>query len=304
MGVTAILAAAVLFCLFAGSAAPLPLGAFCLAAGGVLLVVGHHHQDGPMLDIDRYARRSRLSGENAGAKLALALVLLAGCVCAHTVWPPLALFVAMLGLTVGVGGLPLGQYLALFSLPLAFLLLSGVGLLWGYTSVLPADAMLALRWPGGYLVVTAAAQAQARLVMARALGGVSCLYFLSLSTPLPEILAVLRKIHFPAIIIELATLIYRYIFLLLGSYYTMHAAAQSRLGYVGYKRSIRTTARVYQNLLAGSFRRAGACLDAMESRCYTGELRFLQQKKTLSTPAAACFCLLAALLLGAVGMGY
>ena len=125
--------------------------------------------------------------------------------------------------------------------------------------------------------------------MARALGAVSCLYFLSLSTTMPEILSVLRRAHVPSVMTELAVLIYRYLFVLLSVYQSMKDAAASRLGYSGFARSIRTTGSVYGNLLATSFRRSGACFDAMESRCYDGEIRFLEREKPVTLPAALLF---------------
>ena len=151
------------------------------------------------------------------------------------------------------------------------------------------DGAAAIPFWGGWLVVTAAAQVRARLVMARALGAVSCLYFLSLSTTMPEILSVLRRAHVPSVMTELAILIYRYIFILLSACHAMRDAAASRLGYSGFRRSIRTTGAVYGNLLAASFRRAGACFDAMESRCYDGEIRFLEREKPVTAPAALLF---------------
>jgi cobalt/nickel transport system permease protein len=141
----------------------------------------------------------------------------------------------------------------------------------------------------GWLVMTEAAQIQARLVMARALGAVSCLYFLSLCTTMPEILSVLRRLHIPSVATELAVLIYRYIFILLSAYHDRKDAAASRLGYSGFARSVRTTGAVYGNLLAASFHRAGACFDAMESRCYCGEIHFLERKKPVTASAVLLF---------------
>ena len=69
----------------------------------------------------------------------------------------------------------------------------------------------------------------------------------------------------------------------------MKDAAASRRGYSGFARSIRTTGSVYGNLLATSFRRSGACFDAMESRCYDGEIRFLEREKPVTLPAALLF---------------
>ena len=214
------------------------------------------------------------------------MLLLVLCVASASPWVPLALALIMAFLTVW-GGIRFHDYLALLSLPAAFLLLSGLALLWDYVPVMDGVAAIPL-W-NGWLVVTAAAQVRARLVMARALGAMSCLYFLSLSTTMPEILSVLRRAHVPSVMTELAVLIYRYLFVLLSAYETMQDAAASRLGYSTFARSIRTTGAVYGNLLAASFRRAGACFDAMESRCYDGEIRFLEREKPVTLPAALLF---------------
>ena len=105
----------------------------------------------------------------------------------------------------------------------------------------------------------------------------------------------LRRVHIPAIVVELAVLIYRYIFILLATFRDMKDSAASRLGYRGLKRSLRTTGLVYGGLLANSFRRAGSCFDAMESRCYTGQIAFLTEKKKVT---AKVFCLLVLPLAG------
>lgn len=69
--------------------------------------------------------------------------------------------------------------------------------------------------------------------MARALGAVGCLYFLSLSTPVPELLDALRRARVPEVVGDLAVLIYRYIFILFATFRSMRDAAASRLGYAG-----------------------------------------------------------------------
>lgn len=287
---TGILAAAVLWSLWAGTV-PAAFSA-SLLAGGVLAVLGRHRHGGvPAIDV--YARRSRYFAWSPGLKTAGCLGLLVLCTVSPTPWVPLLLALVLALLTVRGGGIRFHDYLALLSLPAAFLLLSALALLWDYA---PAGegAAAAIPLGKGWLVVTAASQARAGLVMARALGAVSCLYFLSLSTAMPEILSVLRRAHVPQVMTELAVLIYRYLFLLLSMQQSMKDAAASRLGYGGFARSIRTTGAVYGNLLAASFRRAGACFDAMESRCYDGEIRFLEREKPVTAPAAALFGALAA----------
>lgn len=292
--IAALLAGLVFFSLFAGQLPPVWLAAVCLLAVLLFLLGGRHHHDS-MLTMDVYARRSRLCRENAAFKTVGSLCLLFICICSSSPIPPLCLFLFLSVATVAAGGVKLREYLSLLGLPAVFLLLSGLTLLWDFYQKLPEEAVLSLPFFGGWLAVVPAAQWLGMLVLSRALGAVSCLYFLSLSTPLPELLAVLRRAHVPTIVVELAVLIYRYIFILLATFRDMKDSAASRLGYVGLKRSLRTTGLVYGGLLANSFRRAGACFDAMESRCYTGQIAFLTPKKKVT---GKLICLLGFPLVG------
>lgn len=274
MYLTVILTVFVLWSLFTGLCPTPLLAVICLAGAGFLLLFGHHSH-GSILPIDRYAQQSNLAAYNPAGKAALSVILLVLCLCSRHPLPPFLLFLTLSCVTVLIGGLHLHEYFSLLSLPAVFVLLSGLALVWDAGT--SADAVVSFGW----FVITEAGQRTARLVIARALGAVSCLFFLSLSTPMPEILSVLRRLHVPKVVIELAVLIYRYLFVLLSVYGNMNHAAASRLGYDGVRRSIRTTGQVYGNLLASSLRRAGAYLDAMESRCYDGEIRFLEEHKPL-----------------------
>ena len=277
----ALLAALVLYSLFAGRLPAFWLGIVCLLSGGILFLLGHHRHDG-ILVMDLYARRSRLCRENAAFKMAAGGGLLILSICTASPWPPLVLFGFLSAVTVIGGKLEWKSYISLLSLPIIFLLLSSLTLLWDFCQQLPADAAAVLPFPGGWLAVLPESQQRAGLVLARALGAVSCLYFISLSTPMPELLTVLRRIHLPEVMIELMVLIYRYIFILLTTCRQMQEAAASRLGYGRLKNSLRTTGLIYGGLLGHSFQRAGACFDAMESRCYTGQMVFLTRSKPLS----------------------
>ena len=84
----------------------------------------------------------------------------------------------------------------------------------------------------------------------------------------------------------------------------MKDSAASRLGYRGLKRSLRTTGLVYGGLLANSFRRAGACFDAMESRCYTGQIAFLTQKKRVTAKVVGLLVLPVLGMLAGVWFGF
>lgn len=291
MVITAILTVFVVWSLLAGSiTTPWPL-VFGIILGICLFFFGRHKHDSEVLIMDVIARKSRFFNVNPDLKVWSCILLLILCVLSSSPYPGLCLFLLM-SVFVILGGVRLSDYLSLLSLPAVFLLLSAVAILWVYTAKDLSGAVVKISFLDGYLVITETAQLTAKLVISRALGAVSCLYFLSLSTPLPEIIAVLRRVKVPSAITDLAILIYRYIFIMLSAYHSMKNSAANRLGYSSLPKSLRTTGFVYGNLLSRSFRRANACFDAMESRCYHNSICFLEHKKALRGVDLLIACLL------------
>ena len=281
--ITSILTGLVLWWLFFGTIPTPFLLILCLCMSIIFLRNGHH---GDVFTIDRLARRSAFYKLNPALKVWSSILLLLLCIAAKTPLMPLVMTLVLCFLTVAIGHIPLHDYLSKFRLPAAFLLLSAAALLWSFSST--PGGRIDLPCFGGYLSILPAAQEAAKLVLARALGAVSCLYFLSLSTPMPEIITVLRDAHLPSVITDLAILIYRYIFLLFDTYHKMYNAAESRLGFCELRKSLRTTGQLYALLLSNSFRKASACYNAMESRCYHSEIRFLTPKKPITRKSAIC----------------
>lgn len=279
------LTGAVIFCLFYGRLAALPLSLLCALLGGAVAVCSRHSHSGG-LSIDEMPRKSRLNRLHPGLKTWGVVCLLFICILS-----PLRvgvfLMVVMLCLTVLGGRIHLGIYLRLLALPASFVLLSCLALLWDWSG--GPGGVLDIAVGNGYLSLSLQAQEKTLLLLCRAMGAVSCLYFLSLSTPMHEIIGVLRRAKIPQLVSELMYLIYRYVFLLLETHRNLQNSAWSRLGYLGFSQSLRTTGMVYANLLASSYRRANACFDAMESRCYDGTLSFLEEKKPLTALQAGAF---------------
>ena len=256
-----------------------------------------HAHSGGLLLLDVYAQRSRLRGVSPFVKLAFALGMLLLCVGAGSAALGLAVAVGMLTACAALGGAPGRFLLSLMALPLLFLAVSCLPIVFDV-----GDAPLGffdVELFGTFLSATEEGLREAGRISLRACGAVSCLFFLSLTTPMQEILEVLRALHLPEVVIELMYLIYRYLFLLLEVQERMTTAAQSRLGYATWRASWYTFAHLSGGLLAGAFRRSGASLDAMEARCYDGGLRFLVRLAPVRgrhvAACALCFALTAAL---------
>ena len=228
-----------------------------------------------MISIDALAQGSRLKSVNPMLKFIAVICLMTVCVASGNALVGPCIVAIMLLLVVLAGGLRLRDYLRFMTLPVSFLLAGGVALLF---EVAPDPmGLLSFKVLGFWLCVSAESLARAVLVISRALGAVSCLCSLSLTTPMSDIIAVLRRLRCPRLIIDLMYLIYRYIFILLSLHRDMHSAARSRLGFRDYATSLRSTGKIYANLLACSYRLAGRNFDAMESRCFDGGIRFLER---------------------------
>ena len=115
-----------------------------------------------------------------------------------------------------------------------------------------------------------------------AMAAVSCLYFLSLNTTMTDILAVLRKLHCPPLLSELMLLIYRYIFLLLDIAYFISLSQDSRLGHKDFPTSLRSFAALAQTLFIRATEKSRVLYDAMEARCYDGEIHVLEENRPAS----------------------
>ncbi|MGB8453681.1 MAG: cobalt ECF transporter T component CbiQ [Anaerocolumna sp.] len=279
MIITALLTIIIIWCLFYAMLPNAILLILCILMGGLFAAMSRHKHEG-FLTVDNSAQNARLNKVHPSLKFWTVLILIFLSIVSNSPVVGLILALLMLILSVIVGGMELQDYLSILSLPVSFLLVSGLALLFEY-SLQPAG-IISLPLFHGYLIVGRLARVRAALVMSRALGAISCLYLLSLSTPMSEVIGVLRRSHTPDIIVELMYLIYRYIFILLEMHRSMKDAAGSRLGFIDFPTSIYTTGKIYSNLLARSYRQANKNFDAMESRCYIGEIRFLENKKSIT----------------------
>jgi len=276
-----ILTAAVVLLTFYGWMGTPLLLALSLSVAALILVLGRHHEHrhDDLTMLDSLAVRSRLSSMNPALKAAFFVLILIVSVAVDSVPLNAAVIVLMALITVAGGKIPLHAYLELLLIPAAFLLVGGLALLLDYSPV--PSGVLQLPFFAGYLVVTRACQISSLVILCKALAAVSCLYALSLSTPLHELIAVLRKLKLPELVIELMFLIYRYIFILSRILSDMKTAADARFGFSCRSAVMRTAGGTMTNLLILSFRKASTSYDAMESRCYDGHLVFFTSPKAV-----------------------
>lgn len=209
-----------------------------------------------------------------------AVFTLAICVISRSAAAALAVLAVNGYLNVKKGKISIRLYLKYLMIPLIFLILSTLAILVNVSGK-PMDAYAI---PVGEYYVTSSWAGLKRGVqmILTALASVSSLYVLSFHTPLTEILDVLKKLHVPGLFIELMLLTYRFIFILMESASAILTAQKARLGNRNLKTSIQSFGEMAAVVFVRSLKQSDALYNAMESRCYDGEIRVLAGEYQIS----------------------
>lgn len=237
----------------------------------------HRHHSHGVQTMDFYAFQSGLREWNGGFKVLMALLVLILCIALNDIWVSLTVMITVGMVNVIGNKVPLRQYLELLKIPIAFLVLGCIAIAFGVSAKPMGDYRISLHWC--YLYLTKADIRRAAELFLKAMGAVSAMYFMALSTPASELISVLRKAHIPKVIVELMNMIYRFIFILTDVQGRMKRAAVSRLGYADFRTSCNSFGKIAANLFIISLKKADAYYDAMISRGYDGEICFLEEEK-------------------------
>lgn len=237
-----------------------------------------HKHDG-IYSIDLYAYESKLKNINPAFKVCFAFITLLLCIAADNIYVSVIITLSMGFITIYKGGLKFHEYMSLMTIPIAFMILGSIAIAAGIS--FKPIGQYNLNLVMFYLYTSNESILTALKIIMKAFGAISAMYMMTLSTNTSEIISVLRKLHVPKIIIELMNMIYRFIFILMDVQCKMKNSAQSRLGYIDFKTSCYSFGSTASNLLVVSLKKANAYYDAMESRCYDGEMLFLEEEKKL-----------------------
>ncbi|APD49044.1 cobalt ECF transporter T component CbiQ [Synechococcus sp. CS-602] len=258
--------------------------------------------------LDALAHGNRLRGLPPGQKLAFSGILLALALVAPA--PIQLLLTLWVGVwIVGHAAIPARLYLPILLLPLGFAVASLPALLLGlvgsenFASV-QADVWQGLGHPlGGWtLYVSKLGINQASLLLTRSLAATSAMLFLLLTTPIHELIGVLRKLRWPPLLLELMVYVYGFIFTLMAIVEDIHVAQQARSGYISWKRSLHSFALLIGQLLERSLNSYRSLSMGLAARGFRSELRVIsgqsfRRSRSLEAEAVAGILLLSGLSL-------
>jgi cobalt/nickel transport system permease protein len=249
-----------------------------------------------MLSLDYFAHTNALSRVSSAEKLLFG----GGSLLLALALPrPAVLVVILLAmhLVLLLARIPLGYILRLWLVPAAFLAAGLAGVAFSVAAA-PFPALAAASVGPVYIGVTAAGLAAAGDLLLRSLAAISCLLMLAATTPAARLAALLARIPGLRPVSEIALLTYRFIFVFLATAGQIYTAQQSRLGYAGPRRSLRSLALLAANVGRKTLLTVRDLNIALTARNYTGRLAHRLPSQPVSPARLLVICVFLAVLAG------
>lgn len=224
-----------------------------------------------MLSIDKYAYTNKLTNYNPFIKSLIVAIALIVSIVTKNYYINLGIFITMILLTVGVAGIPIDKYLKILFVPMTFLIISVLTIM---ISISKVDIFIwSIEVFDYYIGVTENSLEQVILLSTRVFASITSMFFLSLTTPLNQIIKVLKKLFIPSFVIELTVLIYRFIFVFLEEAQEIHHGQEMKFGYSNMKNSYNSISLLIRSLFTRLLLRYKDMVVVLECKLYNGEFK-------------------------------
>jgi len=170
--------------------------------------------------------------------------------------------------TMAGAGVSAWRYLRVAAPALFFLSISCLSLAFSLDFKGEAQAMTFKLTPAGLQQVAD--------VSARSLAALAALLFLVLTTPLIDLIALLRRLKTPELLLEMMVLCYRMLFVFSAAVHDTLTAQSARLGYATTGLALRSLGGLAASLTLQIWQRAHDLHVAAQARNNDGPLRFLE----------------------------
>ena len=221
------------------------------------------------MHIERFSHQSAWRHVAPSAKGIFTLSGLSAAFLASTVPAAAGVTLVFALLTLGVARVAWRSYLLILAPALFFLALSAFSI------------ALSLSWGDSWHDVSFSFPPeqlkQAVLVCTRSLACLCALLFLALTTPLGDMMALLRRLQTPELLIDIMVLGYRSLFVFAQVVSDTRTAQMARLGYINAHRSLRSLGMLIAHTTLQLWQRAGQLYAAAQARSGEGPLHFADQ---------------------------
>lgn len=234
--------------------------------------------------LDDLALQNGLLEVDAKLKLAVGIGAILIGVFSPSPVAPLVIAASMAVCTIVFAGIPARVYAALLAIPVTFVSMSIIVILFMTGGGEPLWDVHVL---GYTFTLTTDSANLAVLLLSRTLGGMCSLFFIALTTPMVDIFSVMNRLRLPDEFVDLSMLIYRNIFVLIGESIAIHNAQVMRNGYSTFRRSIDAFAMLAGMLFVRAWEKGEEMLVAMDARCYDGKFQMIEEERRISATGIA-----------------
>jgi cobalamin biosynthesis protein CbiM/cobalt ECF transporter T component CbiQ len=191
---------------------------------------------------------------------------------------PWSVAVALVVSLAAVAGakIPAASWLGVLSVPVSFALLTTLGIMLQINTV--GGFSLGFDWSGLPFAVG---------LLLRSVAAISCLAFIGWTTPLMELIPVFQRLGIPTVLIDLALMIYRFLFVTATTLGEMRRAQSWRLGRADYRSRMRALSMLTSGLFLRCVQRARRLEEGIEARGYQGRLWVLAPRQAISPAVVA-----------------
>ncbi len=180
--------------------------------------------------------------------------------------PPMpgAIFIAAIVSVAAIAGarIPATAWLTVLSIPVSFALLTAFGILVQINSA-GGGFSLSIDWNGAPMAIA---------LLLRSTAAICCLAFIGWTTPLMELIPVFGRVGVPTVLIDLALMIYHFLFVTATTLKEMRRAQSWRLGRADYRSRMRALSMLAGGLFVRCIERFRRLENGIESRGYDGRL--------------------------------
>jgi cobalt/nickel transport system permease protein len=248
--------------------------------------------------LENIAQKNGLVEVNTYLKLAAGLGGILLCLVSTSFIAPLFIAAIFSGVVLVLARVNARIYAEIFIMPFWFAALSvftivlisgGSGVFWSWNP-----------FPWLLLSVTRESINQGVFVFCRFLGAMSAMIFISLTTPMTDLFIAMRRCRIPNVVLDLAMMIYRTIFIIMDQLVQTYHAQQMRLGYSSFRESIRSFAALCGSVFIASWDAGEDLIRAMDARCYDGKFAIVGETRPVEYKpafAVASFVVLTSLLI-------
>lgn len=224
-----------------------------------------------MLIIDKYAYTNRLTNLNPMVKFFFAIGSLFIAIVLNNIYINFFIFITMFILTTIIAKIPIRDCFKLYIVPIIFLIFSIIPILISISK--NNDFLYFINFGKYYFGIDKKTINISIATFLRAIACISSTYFLALTTPVNQLIKILKKLKVPNSIIELIILTYRFIFIFLEESKEIYMAQEMKYGYYGKKNSIKSFGLLIRTLFMRVFLGYKDMVIALESKLYDGEFK-------------------------------